>query len=125
MTENEKEVLGLPWHIGNTSSDQIMFINSKEDYAGGVTIRQFQGRGAYDEPRRTACAHYILEAVNNLESLKAREAELVAACKAWLLWGSEVYAAKETGESGYSYGELQALRVDAEAKARAALKGKV
>src|SRR3990167_9740587 len=57
--------LCLPWVVGNTSDDQVMFLDSKERYAGGVTIRQFQGRGAYDEPRRKACAAFILEAVNN------------------------------------------------------------
>ena len=55
------------------------------------------------------------------DELKAQNAELLAACKAWLLWDSEVYAAKETGESEYSYGELQALRQDAEARTRAAI----
>ena len=66
-------------------------------------------------------ADFIVEACNNYEALKAQNKELLAACKAWLLWDSEVYAAKESGESEYSYGELQALRQDAAYKARAAI----
>lgn len=64
----QDEGLALPWHIGNTGTDQVMFLDKNENYAGSVTIRQFQGWGAYDEPRRHKCAEYILEAVNNYHS---------------------------------------------------------
>jgi len=60
-----RESLNLPWHIGNTGTDQVMFLDKNDNYAGSVTIKQFQGRGAYDEPRRLNCANYILEACNN------------------------------------------------------------
>ena len=70
---------------------------------------------------RKSEAEFIIEACNNYEELKAQNAELLAACKAWLLWDQEAYAAKETEESEYSYGELQALRQDAVYKARAVI----
>ena len=70
---------------------------------------------------RQSEAEFIVEACNNYKELKVQNAELLAACQAWLLWDSEAYAAKETGESEYSYGELQAMRQDAVYKARAVI----
>ena len=70
---------------------------------------------------RQSEAKFIVEACNSYKELKAQNTELLAACKAWLLWDSEAYTARETGESEYSYGELQALRQDAIYKARAVI----
>ena len=77
-TQGQGDKVNLPWHIGNTGDDQVMFLDKNKDYAGSVQIRQFQGRGAYDEPRRHACAEYILEAVNNYHPQSPKPVEPLA-----------------------------------------------
>ena len=77
----------------------VAHINPKGDYNNGIPSR--------------------IDVAN--ARLIAASPDLLAACEAWLLWDAEVYAAKETGESEYSYIELQAMRQDAGAKARAAI----
>lgn len=58
--------VSVPWHKGDTSSDQVMFLDASGHYCGDVQIEQTGGGSiaAVDEPRRRACADLILTAVN-------------------------------------------------------------
>ncbi len=57
--------LCLPWTVGRTEANQIMFLDSKGRYCGAVRIHQTPHvMGTYDEERRRACAELILAAVN-------------------------------------------------------------
>lgn len=79
MSDADLALLGLPWAIGRTQPDQIMFLDSNGRYAGGVTIHQIPRRlGVYDEERRKLCADLILKAVNAYSSTQAELASLRA-----------------------------------------------